>query len=226
MIISVHIPKCAGTSFRHVLQEMFGRLLWANYGDDFSRAAVPAGTQCIHGHFNALAYSEIWPEARVLTMVRHPVQRVVSNYHHFRREPDGRNSASIRLQAERMTLRQFAELDEVRNEITRYTAGLRPADFAYVGVAERFAESVLLLRRTLGVDKAISAIRDNVNPDRMTENYELSAVDFDHIAELNSVDLEWYEAAVRNFDAVNCTFIADPVKLRAEVARFVEQLAV
>lgn len=226
MIISVHIPKCAGTSFKHVLREMLGRSLWANYGDDFSRAAVPAHTQCIHGHFSALAYHEIWPEARRLTMVRHPVERVVSNYYHFMREPDGRNSASIRLHAERMTLRQFAELEAVRNEITRYTAGLRPADFAYVGIAERFAESVLLLRRTLSVDKSISAIRDNVNPDRKTENYELTAEDFDFIAELNSVDLEWYEAAVRNFDAVNRTFIADPVKLLAEVARFVEQLAV
>jgi hypothetical protein len=121
---------------------------------------------------------------------------------------------------------EFAELAAMQNEITHYTAGFLPTDFAWVGVAERFGESMRLLRRTIGLEKSVTFFRDNVNPDRTTESYELSDADFCRIAELNSSDMDWYAAAVKNFQSENDKLTADPVKLRAEVSRFVEQLAI
>jgi hypothetical protein len=97
MLISVHIPKCAGTTFHHLLRATHGRGLWLNYGTAFTRAEareglVPTGTDCIQGHFLADTFRDLLPTARLITWVRDPVERVVSNYHHCRRSPDLRDS--------------------------------------------------------------------------------------------------------------------------------------
>src|SRR5204863_2238823 len=90
MLISVHIPKCAGTSFHRVLRAVYGDQLWLNYGQIFSQdqlrrsvappgsvapsgSVVPSSTTCIHGHFIADTFSKHFPHARLITWVRDPV---------------------------------------------------------------------------------------------------------------------------------------------------------
>jgi len=58
MIVSVHVPKCAGTSFRTILDSIFGDRIWHNYGTIFSRDqarpnVIPPNAGAIHGHFIA-----------------------------------------------------------------------------------------------------------------------------------------------------------------------------
>ena len=94
MIISVHVPKCAGTSFGRILETQHGDRLWKNYGAIFTREEarkdlIPDGTQCIHGHFFADAFSDLFPAGQLITWVRHPVERVVSNYQVTRIMQDG-----------------------------------------------------------------------------------------------------------------------------------------
>ncbi|MBC7368027.1 MAG: sulfotransferase family 2 domain-containing protein [Undibacterium sp.] len=226
VIVSVHIPKCAGTSFRHVLKQIHGVGFWPNYSADFSREGVPSGTTCIHGHFMADAYDRFWPERRLITMVRHPVQRLVSNYHHFLRRHDPSNPASIYLHGKGLSLRQFAELDLMQDEITRYTSGRKPADFAFVGISERYQESLLLLRRTFKIEGPMSATHDNVNPERATPNYSLAREDYDHIAKQNSADMAWYSEACRHFDAANANHVPDRRQLAESIARFMAHVAI
>lgn len=225
MVVSVHIPKCAGTSFRHALRQIHGSGLWLNYGDDFRREAVPPGTTCIHGHFAADAYDGIIPGRKLITIVRHPVERVVSNYHHFLRIPDLRNQASVRLHAENLTLLQFARMESVRNEIVRYTAGKTPADFAWIGLAERYPESLVLLRKKFGISAPMTAIRDNVNPDRKNPCYDLQSHEYDEILSLNAADMVWYAKACSHFDALRLSFVSQPNELERTIARFMSQVA-
>ena len=80
MVVSVHIPKCAGTSFRRVLNELCAARTWCNYGANFSKddawaGLIPAGTEVIHGHFIADAFEGLFPRRRLITWVRHPVER-------------------------------------------------------------------------------------------------------------------------------------------------------
>lgn len=201
MLISVHIPKCAGTSFRHVLQALYGDKLWPNYGAIFTRnqaqpGLVPAHTVCVHGHFLADAFDDLDPRRHLLTWVRHPVERVVSNYYHFLRSPDMRDDCCRHLFEERLSLRQFAELDWMRNEATRYLAGKSPDAFAFVGVAENFTASLAVFARTFGWDCPLPAPRENTNPLRAGERYELRPSDYAHIRELNTADFAWYQEAV------------------------------
>jgi hypothetical protein len=226
VIVSVHIPKCAGTSFRHLLRQIHGTGFWPNYGIDFSHEAVPRGTTCIHGHFMADAYDRYWPERRLITMVRHPVQRLVSNYYHFLRRHDPSNPASVCLHEKGLSLRQFAELELMRNEIVRYAAGRAPVDFSFVGISERYMESLLLLRRTFKIEGPMSATQDNVNPERVTTDYILDADAYAHIARHNSADMAWYDDACRNFSTANAKFVPDRRQLVDSIARFMAHVAI
>jgi hypothetical protein len=210
MLISVHVPKCAGTSFRHVLQGVYGDRLWLNYGTIFVRSqarpeAVPPGVVCIHGHFFADAFDELFPQRQLITWLRHPVERVVSNYHHFLRSPDWRDDCCRALYEQKLDLRKFAELEWMRNESARYLAGKPLSDFAFVGVAERFTESLQALSTRFGWPPRLSAPRDNVNPARFASHYPLSREDYQHILALNQADLAYYEEAVARLDALDAS---------------------
>ncbi|MBC7367529.1 MAG: sulfotransferase family 2 domain-containing protein [Undibacterium sp.] len=207
MIISVHVPKCAGTSFRHVLAELYGDALWLNYGAIFSREqfradVVPAQATCIHGHFFADAFDSFVSaeSSKLVTWVRHPVDRVVSHYYHFLRSPDMRDDCCCALYERGLKLIEFAELDWMRNEATRYLAGKSIEQFAFVGVAERFEESLSVFADDLGWPLSLEVPRVNTNPDRKTASYELSADDYEQIINLNTLDLMWYRRAVERLE--------------------------
>ncbi len=201
LIVSVHLPKCAGTSFRHLLARIYGDRLWLNYGGAFARAqarpgCVPDGTALVHGHFLADTFDDIVPQPTLVTWLRHPVERVVSHYHHFLRSPDMRDDCCRALHERRLSLRAFAELAWMRNQATRYFAGKTLADFAAVGIAERFTDSLEVMADALGWNELPEAVCDNANPARTTAVYPLSDDLRDYLAFLNAADLTTYAQAV------------------------------
>ena len=200
LIVSVHVPKCAGTSFRHLLAQIYGDRLWLNYGTVFARTqarpgCVPAGTALIHGHFLADTFDDIVPPPTLVTWLRHPVERVVSHYYHFLRSPDMRDDCCRALHERQLSLRAFAELDWMRNQATRYFAGKTLADFAAVGIAEHFTDSLDIMADALGWNQPPTAICDNANPARTTASYPLPQELRNYLAYLNAADLATYAQA-------------------------------
>jgi hypothetical protein len=207
MLISVHVPKCAGTNFRHVLHAIYGNEIWYNHGTIFAPGKarpdlVPAGTKMIHGHFLADSFDGLFPDRQLLTWVRHPVERLVSNYYHFLRAPDMRDDCCRALHERRMNLREFADLDWMQNLATRYLAGKPVTDFYFAGITEHFGESIRHFTGLLGFRDVMMLPRENTNPDRRTEQYALSPEDRDYIARRNAADLAWYDQALARLLAV------------------------
>jgi hypothetical protein len=201
MVVSIHVPKCAGTSFRHVLDALCGPGVWYNYGEIFSRdqarpGIVPAGARFIHGHFMADAFDDLFPGRRLVTWVRHPVERLVSNYYHFIRSPDMRDDCCRALHERRLGLRDLADLDWMRNETTRYLANKPLEDFEFVGVTDCFSESTRHFCHVFGLGDVRRMPRENVNPDRITERYPLSREVYAHILRRNLDDLDLYNRAL------------------------------
>lgn len=206
MIVSVHVPKSAGTSFRHVLDAIYGPAAWYNYGTIFTRdqaraELVPPGTRLIHGHFMGDSFDDLFPERELITWVRDPVERVVSNYYHFLRAPDMRDDTCRAVHEQKLGLRAFADLDWMQNLTSRYLAHKPVADFKFVGIAERFAESLEQYSAAFGFRRDLQFPRVNTNPDRQTDHYPLAPEDHAYIAERNAADLDWYRQAEAGLEA-------------------------
>ena len=206
MVISIHIPKCAGTSFRDILTSIYGPRLWLNYGtifsrEDFKSDLVPKTGACIHGHFFADAFEDFVPQPRLITWVRHPVDRVVSNYYHSLRSPDMRDGCCRLLHEKKLSLCDYAELDWMRNLATRYLAHKPLSAFTFVGIAERFDESLQIFGREFNWPIPSTGPCLNTNPERRTSSYMLEPSEYEHILSLNQIDLAWYSSAVTQFEA-------------------------
>ena len=96
-LISIHIPKSAGTSFMRVLETWYGRRLYKHYFDPkknrmpkkrhlwkgLIRKRSRAGI-CMHGHFNRerhFALEQSYPEANdFITIVRDPFEVHISYF--------------------------------------------------------------------------------------------------------------------------------------------------
>jgi hypothetical protein len=94
MNVFIHIPKTAGTFLGYLFDHGSGRRIFWDYSADYSTALVPDPDVVasadfisrwfwgIHGHFFYTKYADVFPQARFMTCVRHPVDRVVSQFKH------------------------------------------------------------------------------------------------------------------------------------------------
>jgi hypothetical protein len=139
-LISIHIPKCAGTSFTAVLREWFGNSLLLHYFNErwnlpprrhvlkrFFSKQYKVGL-CIHGHFNrqrGVGVEDYYPEVRqFITVLRDPFDLHLSNYFYIKRSQktgSGENYQAGKVNlvaAENWTLAEF--LDRKKSSYLRY----------------------------------------------------------------------------------------------------------
>lgn len=156
MILSVHIPKTAGSRFCQILSHRYGNRLAQYYGADSERTHPlarrksrdfdagmladldRAGVKVLHGHFRIehMAKAEADP-SRYWVWLREPVEHTVSHYHFVRRE--GFQNRLSRVIAKRaLTLEEFAALGHIRNFQNRWVAPFALSDIGFVGVSELF----------------------------------------------------------------------------------------
>lgn len=194
--LSVHIPKTAGVSIRNILKDHFGPgfvLYYWQITDAWGQVVdqVPATATCIHGHFQSDRLTGLFPDARLITWVRDPVERVVSSYCHRLRDPDPLHPVCHELHEKKLCLADYAALPLVRNEMTLYFGSKPPADFFFVGIVEEFERSLGVMTRKLGIPSA-TLRRDNVNPDKPVGRYQLEPALRNEILALNELDAALY----------------------------------
>jgi hypothetical protein len=191
MIVSIHIPKTAGTSFRYDLTQIFGDRLLPDY-DDWPESTTPEATannerrraamladagliteryDAIHGHFLASKYAGVFPITALVTMVRDPYQHAVSTYEHVARSSDIVHPGFRALKHERMSLVDFIEA--VPNHQSLYLGHTALEDLAMIGLTERYEQSVALFGAIFGIAMP-RAIRTNVNPAKQGLVYEIT----------------------------------------------------
>ena len=208
MLLSVHIPKTGGVSFRTMLAQIFGAGFVLHYWDITDawgriQTDAPPDTTCIHGHFVAHTLAERYPDAPLITWVRDPVERVASSYYHRLRSPDWRHPVSIELHAKKLTLVQYAGLELVRNETTRFFGKMRPENFAFIGLVEDFDASIDRFFAQFKLPR-LPVPRENTNPERRTRFYELRDDERRQILDLNQNDWDLYQACVKANRSKQC----------------------
>lgn len=200
MIVSVHIPKCAGTSFAHFLGDVFKEGLCLHYPDQ-SLPTPPLGeiitpaTRVIHGHFFADRFDTMIPTISYATWLRHPVDRLISHYEHSLRSPDPRDGCAMAVKEQKLDIVGFARMDWMRNQMSRYLAGKPLSAFAFVGVSEYFDRSLATFCAQFGLTYPayVPAVNKNPAPASKTKPTEDQRRT---LLELNALDVALYEAAV------------------------------
>jgi hypothetical protein len=214
LIVSIHVPKTGGETFRDILEDLTDGHLQRDYGDRplaplslrqrvrlaTSRPHLEPGTRAVHGHFIATKYWRRYPDARYMAWFREPVERLASHYYYWKRKPDRKNPTCRRLIEEDLSLEAFAALPEMRDIQARFLGEVPAEHLAFVGLTERYDESIDLFRRAFY--PALPAITDrtNVNPERDGDRYDLEPAVRNTIEELNRADLALYPAAATRFE--------------------------
>src|SRR5687768_13905304 len=214
-LISVHIPKCAGTSFATVLERIYGKALlgdqvdqpmdperpfqknFAAWKEEQDRKPAPPGVRAIHGHFWAGKYDRQAPDARRITWLRHPIKRLVSHYYFWMSKPELPHSLHKYVVQNKLSLLEFAEIPQARNILhDTFLRGRSLEEFDFVGIQEHFAEDLdWLCRHMKWAKQQVPEERRTVHKD-----YKPDALDADtekKLRGLNEADLALYERALQ-----------------------------
>ena len=186
---NIHIPKTAGSTFKHMLKLL--------YGDDMLMVTdVPVFGGCekhkdyqrykvIQGHLLWFTYYHL-PR---ITWVRNPVDRIASQYYSWLEKPDIMNPVCNKLYTENLSLREFCLAVP---GMIYYMLGDDLARYKFIGITEEWKRDIDLFKDMF---KIILPKTENI---RVTKNKgHVSSKDRTWIEKHYSKDMELYYEALK-----------------------------
>jgi len=225
-LIFLHIPKAAGTTLQNILRRQYPADQYYTVSTSPSvRASIASlrnlpeakrrRIRCVMGHGAFGLHDALVGPTRYITLLRDPIERVISNYYYVRRASAHRLHDT--LHAQEWSLREYIEQSEnpqLSNGMTRSIAGGEADDvtestykqalshlsehFAVAGTAERFDGSFLLMKHELGWSNVYYRRRNATNkrPGREEIPDSTRCV----IREKNRYDLKLYRHVQSNLE--------------------------
>jgi hypothetical protein len=214
LIISVHIPKTAGTSLGRGLRDCFGNRLLEDYGDrplsntpedEARREAARAQVRengadllkrydAVHGHFIADKYESLPGDVKFCVILRDPVDRVASHYRQWTELPNPVNAMSRKVIEEGLDLPTFAALPGQANLYRLFLGKVPLEGFAVVGLTEAYEETLRLFEAVTGV--AVPRRQDNAAKGKSA----LDEAERRSLAASQPENMRLYDAARRRFE--------------------------
>ena len=210
-LISIHIAKTGGRSFYEVLRNEYGQKLDNRTrrfeyfpGKDYSNKLInriPDHVSVIHGHLFYAHVKEIHQkhQARIITWLRDPVDRVISNYFYLMRAI--REAPGTHLQKNH-TLLEYAR-HSIQNKMSKYLEGISLKELFFIGFQENYDEGLQELATLLSWKKPVLKIRVNKGPENLddkdypTRRKDITPAMKEEIASLNKEDMILYEEALK-----------------------------
>jgi hypothetical protein len=233
LIIFVHLPRTAGTTLRYIIERQYDssgivNLYESEFGEEV--AAIPSRQldRCyvIMGHFYFGLHTLLPKPSTYITLLRDPVERVISHYYYAGQAP----AHYFHDAARKLSLKEFVEYCSrcsnesgaslgycSDNDQTRQLAGRcgvpscgRSSEellsiakknlgecFAVVGIAEEFDRSLILMKRILGWSNPFYT-KQNVTRRRAgKEDFAPEALKI--IEAYNALDMELYRYGTNLF---------------------------
>ena len=217
MIISVHIPKTAGTSFAKNLEAYFRAGLLKDYDDlptntpqyERNRAALLAsvhnaetdqltGVACIHGHFLPLKYLllSVKKDLRFITWMRNPVERVLSHYHYLKSFYDPATAPTLhrKMIEEEWSVERFCLAPELQNLYGQFLWGFPLEYFDFIGITEYYDEDLAYFSGQY-LNTNLEPHRENMGKNE-GGSYQIEASFREKLEQFHAYDFELYRAAL------------------------------
>jgi len=215
-LIFLHIPKAAGTTMASILTQQYGKSVshHTKRQPHQQMQAMPEEQRrqlrLIHGHMPFGIHQYLSQSSTYFTMLRHPVERVISHYYFILNSPE-HSGYPVARAARNITQYVACGLQEQTNNVqTRHISGIGgtvgfgkctarhlqqakqnlEAEFILAGTSEQFDATLLLLGQRLGWTPSPYP-KLNVNPSRRKRD-ELSRQAIAMIERHNALDLELY----------------------------------
>lgn len=164
-LISIHIPKTAGTSFYAILQDIYGANLSISYKRKDIKAINEEGLLfhqslsptllAIHGHFTYQEIAKIHHKdnPKLICWLRDPLERLHSNFRFFKRTSSNKEKHPEKYQKNRMRLNEsfesYASRPGTQNKVSQFIGGVPLSAFDFIGFQETFSEDFDRLRHIL-----------------------------------------------------------------------------
>lgn len=227
-VIFIHIPRTAGVSLDAILERQYNTAkIYSLYSqeklDEFNQLSEQkkATIQLLNGHFMSYGIHERLPNpSTYITMMRDPVDRVISHYYFVRRSPNHYLHETV--MSKNMSLEDYvgSELSiEINNGQTRLLAGLKENpgigigkgfpemlnrakkniedNFTVVGLTEEFDKSLILFKKALGWSETFYLKRNETKNRKAVK--EVADNIIHTIREYNEMDIELYKYAKNIF---------------------------
>ncbi len=216
-VVSVHVPKAAGTSLFEAFKGAFGeasvqridddpldplslcRIDPSSYLETARRVGAPDGAAVLHGHFWARRF-DFMPDAVKITVLRDPVERMLSHYFFWRHSRRRGHGLLDYVRDHELTIEQFARLPS----IARIYGGVffrdvDPASFDFIGNTGTLHAELPHLSTAVGRELVMPHVNESPEPEY---SRELAAVHentrlMERLREILAEDIAWYEHALR-----------------------------
>lgn len=196
----VHIPKTAGTSFRHAL-DAFGEVC-RDYGkqsqettdliqekiyqgeDEFLayESFMASDYEWLCGHFPVNKYLNWFSTRNIVVFVRDPIEQLVSHYNHY-----------VSYLGYEGDFASFCNKPMAQNIQSKHAAGIPVELLGFVGVTEKYHDSLTLLNQQL--QSSYAQRKSNVNPSKRMEATGLTAQERALLEKQLAQDITLYEKA-------------------------------
>ncbi|MGO3452300.1 MAG: hypothetical protein ACTIM4_13560 [Marinomonas sp.] len=196
----MHIPKTAGTSFRHALDEFGG--VCRDYGkksqettgliqekiyqgkDEFRayESFMASDYEWLCGHFPVNKYLNWFSSRNIVVFVRDPIEQVISHYNHY-----------VSYFGFKEDFTTFCNKPMAQNIQSKHAAGIPVELLGFVGVTEKYHDSLTLLNQQL--QSSYAQRKSNVNPSKRMEAARLSMQEKEWLEERLAQDITLYEKA-------------------------------
>ena len=203
----MHIPRTGGGTFwqmvlslipdikiqRGTIDDIDYRLI---INDKTAYVPIPFNNNnnCMYGHF---PYHKSFKKHFLYTFVRNPIKMSLSRYtyHMGERNPQGRD---LDLTYMEWITGQMPSSIVWSNMQTRYFGDATVDDFNFIGITERYDESVELFFKKLGIECPSWDKQKRKNKSKYT--YTPTEEETEIVTKLNQKDIELYNKALEKFE--------------------------
>ena len=217
MKLFVHVPKCAGTSVRVLLETRFSDRLVLDYQSYFkyplvdrikvidqdkrqARALHPS--TLVFGHFFPIRYvseDATKKEDPLVCILRNPVDRLVSHFKFWKKESFPDHYLWRRMTEKNWSFEQFALSNEMQNFYSQYFYGVPIERFNYIGVFEDLSFSVGRCLEALGLSYGATLSLTHENSSQQDNSFSIPPSLLAEINVHHADDIRLYELALTNY---------------------------
>lgn len=222
MIISVHMPKSGGISFKHLLKTKYPKSLLEDYDFPIHDSAVErhqkaerdrlwykistkylfrfSTVDCIHGHFLPYKYECLYESGdhTFVTWLRDPIERIESHYHFWKQYHWKLDKLPLlnRFLEEDWSLEKFAFCEELKNIYSLFLWNFPVERFHFIGITEFFEEDMAFFAGNyLGISE-VDIPKKNVNKNKSGETIKDPGL-IRELKEFHSEDYKLYKYGVK-----------------------------